>query len=102
MMKSQSPKILNLHDALRLNAVLGKYLDNQKQDISVIDLAASILEKIKTSPMDYLECLSIFKGVPKNQIDLFDKNGALVVFMNGLKENRVLELHNRLKVLGQK
>ena len=100
MKKQVNQQPLTLHKALRLNAVLGKYVDENHKYKDLFDLSKDLLKKMESAPMDYLECLSIFCGVPKEQIDITNKIGALESFLVGLKINRFLELHTRLKILG--
>jgi hypothetical protein len=101
-MKIPNQQPLNLLEALKLNSVLGKYLEGVPAHTSTLELAKIILKRIEATPKDYLECISIFMRVPAKEIDLTDTNGALMAFVQGLTTNRVLELNSRLKILGRK
>ena len=100
-MMKPNQKPLNLIKALKLNSILSKYIDEKRKYKDIYDLSKDLLKKMEATPMDYLECLSLFQGVPAEKIDITDKLGVLEMFLVGLTVNRVLELRARLKILGQ-
>ena len=93
---------LNLSQALILDGVIGKYLDTVSIKMRVVDLGVYLLSRMRDNPKEYLKCLSMFSGVPEDEVDIRNSAGALNIFIQGLAKNNVIEMHSRFKNLGLK
>lgn len=92
---------LGLEDALRLSAILSKYIDTKDIDRpqEPLDFISDLIGKL--SPSDYLHCVKLLSGEYRDAE--YEKHSAvkiLTAFIEGLKLNQILSLISFTKSLG--
>lgn len=92
---------LNLVDALRLAAILSKYIDTKdiEKDSQPLDFIAALVNKL--TPKDYLHCVKLLSGEHRDEeYKAYSSLKILSVFIEGLKQNQVLSLISFYNSLG--
>lgn len=84
---------LSLVDALRLAAILSKYIDTKdiEKDSQPLDFIAALVNKL--TPKDYLDCVKLLSGEHRDEeYEAYSSIKILTIFVDGLKQNQILSL----------
>lgn len=95
-MKALQAKKLNLFDALRLAAVLAKYIDTKDIEADPLDFISALLNKL--TPLDYLHSVELLTG--EEAVEAYPSIEIITAFVEGLKSNQIVSLISFSKSLG--
>jgi hypothetical protein len=94
-------KILTLHEMYEVYRYLENGLNTIRAETSLDDFAVGLLEELKSNPEFYLRILELFTGKQEDDIVKMTAPEALLEFMEGLQENRILSFHGMFQELSK-
>jgi hypothetical protein len=92
---------LPLHDALRLASTLSRYVDVKKlnPEQNALDFVDEIVQQIEAQ--DFVLCVKMMTKKTEYDLEKMDGLDVLALFMQGLRENRVIDLLEFYNSLGK-
>lgn len=91
---------LSLSEMYELHGYLREGLLKVNVDMPFTDFANSLLEELKATPEAYLKIIHLLSGKSDKQILGMKAIDVLMIFLEGLQDNKVLSFHSFITKLG--
>ena len=91
---------LSLVEMYEVHGYLQAGLKEVNADMPFTDFANSLLEELKATPEAYLKIIHLLSGKSDKQILGMKAIDVLMIFLEGLQDNKVLSFHSFITKLG--